>query len=394
MDPIVKQGRPAWVEIDLDAIGHNIDIIKSNLSDGCALCGVVKADAYGHGLEKVAGLLIEKGVSTLATATVEEGLQLRRLYPQVRILVLSLVHPRQISQVLKGGLITCVSNRVYADALSEEACRQGVLAPVFAAVDTGMGRIGFLSEEEDTVCAIKELSVLPGLDFLGVLSHFGGSNDISPEGLAYTDLQSARFARLREKLLAAGVALGESTICNSFAALTRPKDHYQLCRTGAVMFGSYEDTLMPRFGFRPAMSVKALIMHIKTVPEGSYIGYNRISRTQKATRIGTLNIGYADGIPRNWSCGVGYVLVNGKKAPILGPLCMDQLMIDLSAVPQAQLYDEAVLIGESGGLRISADEMGETTGSFFDTIVTAMSLRLPYYYRKDGILTEGNETNR
>lgn len=388
MNDIIKNGRPAWVEIDLDAIGHNISIIKRNLSPGCSLCGVVKADAYGHGMKQVAGLLIRKGVRTLAVATVEEGITLRKLYPDVRILVLSLVFPGQIGQILDNGLVTGVSNLVYARALSEEAFRRGVRAEVFALIDTGMGRIGFLSEDEDTVRQIKEVQSLAGLKLLGILSHFGGSNDISPEGVDYTDMQSARFALIREKLLAAGVDLAISSICNSFATMTRPADHYQLCRTGAVMFGSYVDTLMPQFGFRPAMSVKALIMHIKEVPAGSYIGYNRISRTEKPSRIGTLNIGYADGIPRNWSCGVGYVLVNGKKAPILGPLCMDQLMIDLTGIPEAGLYDEAVLIGVSGGKEISADEMGETTGSFFDTIVTAMCLRLPYYYIEDGVLRE------
>lgn len=377
---MTNTGRPAWVEVDLGAISNNIDIIRDHLSPGCTLCAVVKADAYGHGLKTVANMLQKKGVDCFAVATVEEGIAVRTLTGDAMIIVLSLVWPGQIETVLDYGLVTGVSDPEYAKRLSEAARARGTRAKVFAMVDTGMSRIGFLSEDPDTPEMIRNIAGQEGLELLGLMSHFAGSNDVSPEGIAYTDMQEQRFAALREKVLAEGVPLKICSICNSFAAMTRPSAHYQLVRTGAVMFGSYVDTLKPRFGFMPAMSVKALVMHIKTVPAGTVVGYNRISRVSRPSVIGTLNLGYADGIPRNWSAGTGYVLVRGCRAPILGPLCMDQMMIDLTDVPGASLYDEAVLIGRDGDLEITADEMGEKTGSFFDTIVTAVSLRLPYVY--------------
>ncbi len=373
-------GRPAWIEVDLGAVAHNLDIIKDFLSPGSEICAVVKANAYGHGLDRVVSFMSGYGVRNFAVATVEEAAAVRKIAPQAMILVLSLVWPGQIEEVLDLDLVSGVSDMIYAEKLSEAAIKRGRRAKVMAVIDTGMGRIGFRSEEPASVETVKAVSGLKGLELLGLMSHFSDCTGAGPESDAYTDLQEARFASFREKVLAAGVPLPVCSLCNSFGTMTRPSAHYQLCRTGAIIFGSYTDTLTPRFGFLPALSVKALISHIKTVPAGTVIGYNRAAVTERESVIGTVNLGYADGIPRNWGCGNGSVIIRGMKAPLIGLVCMDQLMVDLTDVPGAALFDEVTVIGRSGDLEIAADEMGEKTGTMYDVIVTGLSERLPRFY--------------
>ena len=373
--------RPGWVEVDLSVIGHNLDIIRNEVGPDTEICAVVKANAYGHGAVPVTRYLLKKGIRSFAVATVEEALELREITKDSRILLLGMICPEYIPAVLENDITVGISTLSFARLLSEEAVKAGRTIRCFAFLDTGMCRVGFLSEDPDTVDSIEAVSKLPGLDMLGLLSHFSGSNDMSNPGKAYTAMQLARFSRVRDELLSRGVSLPVCSLANSYATMMLPESRFQMVRPGAVLYGSYVDSIMPQFGTKAALSVKAKIMHLKDVPAGSAIGYNRTSVTTRTTRIATINLGYADGIPRVWG-GRGYVLINGRMAPLMGVVCMDQFMVDVTDVPDVKIYDEVVIIGKSGDLEITADTVGEATGGIFDTLVCGLTARLPYVYKE------------
>ncbi len=378
--PAGSAPRPAWVEVDLSAISRNIDRIKDRLAPGCEFCAVVKANAYGHGQRKCMELLMAKGVNRFAVATIEEALIAREICPEGMVYILGLVEPEDYGIILDNDITIGLCIMEDALLLSEAALRAGKKAPVFAVVNTGMNRLGFIPEDPQTIEDIRKLSELPGLQLLGLMSHFSSADEFDEAGDAYTDMQLRRFEALRIKLTEAGVPLPFNTLANSAASLLLPESHYQMARPGGSIFGDYADGLPPELGIEYCMNVKAKIMHLKRLPKGSAIGYGRHTELERDSLIGTLNLGYADGIPRMWSCGQGYVLVHGAKAPIVGVVCMDQMMIDLTDIPDVKRFDTVTLIGEDGDLHIRPEQMGEVCGGIFDTTVIGLAQRLPYKY--------------
>ncbi len=389
--------RSAWVEVDLGAISRNIDRIQARLAPGSSFCAVVKANGYGHGQAEAMKLLMKKGISRFAVATVSEAILARTLCPDGMVYMLGIMQPEDFDIAIDYRITLNISDLEDAKALSgrvlerwkdmkERTADSPELSvsmrkqPVFAVVNTGMNRIGFDADDPGTIEKIREIASLPGLELLGLMSHFSSSDGFDEAGNAYTAMQLARFEKVRKTAEEAGIPLPFNTLANSAASLLLPESHYQMARPGGAIFGDYADGLPPDIGIEYCMNVKAKIMLIQELPEGSAISYGRRTVLRRKSLIATLPLGYADGIPRAWSCEKGYVLLHGKKAPIVGVVCMDQMMIDVTDIPEARRFDTVTLIGKDGEYHITPEEVGAVCGGIFDTTVIGMAQRLPYRY--------------
>ena len=375
-----KTLRPAWVEIDTAALRNNIEILQKGLAPGSAICGIVKANAYGHGLKAVVKVMLSCGIDCFAVASISEALQVRTLAPEARIIMLGMIDRENFDLVLEEDITAGLCSAEFAKELSDYAADFGRKAEALAFIDTGMGRIGFQWDEPGLLDTLKDISELPGIRLAGLMSHFSSADEDTDEGRAYTDLQQERFETIRSGLTAMGVKLPICTLANSYPTVNRPSAHYRYCRPGIAIYGAYSHPLFREKGMLPTFSVKAKIMFIKDVRGGFYVSYGRKGQTEGPARIATLPVGYADGIPRAWGCGRGYVLFGGVKAPIIGRICMDQLMVDVTGIPGVEIGSEAVLVGKSGDAYLDPAEIGESCGELEHGIMCGMSVRLPYIY--------------
>lgn len=379
-----KTMRPAWVEIDLRCIDHNIKEIKKRLGSKTAIMGIIKGNAYGHDALAVSEVLRNNGVNSFGVATLPEALELRDAYEDAEILVLSIVLPGVEDIAVEKGIETVVCGYEYAKALSEAAKKAGKTAGVYIAVDTGMGRIGYLSYSEaliqEAVEEIKEVAKLPFLEIKGVFSHFSNADELDK---TYTVLQNNRFVEFCKALNEAGIHVPAKIFSNSAAVLDFEEAHYDVARCGIIMYGLYPSDEVDKsiLDLRPAMTVKARIVHIKTVPPGSSIGYGRKYIAEKERVIATLPIGYADGYPRMFS-PKARVIVNGHYALVRGSICMDQFMVDVTDIPGVSVGDEVIIMGGDGKLRVSAEEIAKACETINYEIVTALGMRLEKIYIK------------
>jgi alanine racemase len=370
--------RPAWVEIDLRTLEKNIKIVRSRIADGAEMLAVVKADCYGHGAEQCLPVFLRCGVRNFGVATLAEARQVRQLAgPDVRIVLLGLNHPAFAGEAVDLNVVTLIAGLDYARALSEEAVRRGAAVEVMGCVDTGMGRIGYQWDDPACVEELYEASQLPGLQMIGLFSHLACEDF---EDKSYSDLQQERFERVLQAVKARGLDLSLSSLANSPATSHRPQAHYGLVRPGGSLYGRYQGGFNRVEGIEAVMTVKALVMQLKDVPAGFFVSYANSGVTQRPSRIATLPLGYADGIPRSWGCGNGYVLIRGRKAPTIGHVCMDQMMIEVTDVPDVQLYDEVTLIGKDGGEEIVLGDIGKACHILSNEVSLGIRLRLPYKY--------------
>ena len=372
--------RPAWVEIDLRVLKKNIEIVQSRVTDGSQLLAVVKAECYGHGMKDCYPVFRACGVRNFGVATLGEAKEIRSFGdPADRIVLLGLNHPALADKACEYNAVTLIADKNYAKALSDEAEKRGQTVEVLGCVVTGRGRIGYQWDDPAAVEELYAASQLPGLDMIGIFSHLA-CEDL--EDKSYSDLQQERFEKVLNALRAKGLELPLSSLANSPATSHRPQSHYGLCRPGGSLYGRYQGAFNRVEGIEPMMTVKAQIMQIKDVPEGFSVSYLRSGRTTRPSRIATLPMGYGDGLPRNWGAGRGYVLIGGRRAPIIGNICMDQFMIDITDLPDVKLYDEVVIIGRSGGEIILLGDIGKACGILSNEVSLGMQLRLPYKYIK------------
>lgn len=372
-----KEGlRPAWVEIDLKGLENNIKIIQSRVSAGSQVCGIVKANAYGHGVLECVRVMQKNGIHTFGISTLSEAIQLREAGIKDRIIMLGLTPEMYVDTVVEHDIMTGFTHLSYAKALSAEAVRQGKVMEIWAIVDTGMGRIGYQARDPEAVEEIVAASQMPGLKLAGVFSHFSTSDF---EDRSYADRQEARYNHIRDILMDRGLSFYLCSLANSPATMDRPSSHFDLCRPGGIFYGRYQSgvTLVP--GIVPLMSVKANIVQLKNVPEGFSVSYERSLITKRPSTIATLAMGYADGIPRPW-WEKGHAIVNGHFAPFAGVICMDQCMLDVTDVPNVKLGDEVTLMGSSGGLTVRAEDIAEGVGTIANNITCGCTVRLPYVY--------------
>lgn len=370
--------RPVWAEINLSNLDYNIKQIRQK-AEGREIIGVVKADGYGHGSVAVSKVLLENGVKTLAIATLQEAIILREAGITCPIIMLGITPEMYAGTLLRYDITPVTSSYENAAALSEAARAEGKIIEAFVAVDTGMGRIGFLPDDE-AVEEFKKIARLSNLKIKGLFSHFATADE---KDKTYAEQQLSHYNNIYERLKQAGVDIPVRTFANSAAIMEIPAARFDMVRPGIVLYGCYPSNEVDRsqLSIKPVMSVKANIVHLKKVQPGFSVSYGRKFTTQRESLIATLALGYADGYPRYLS-GKGRVIVNGVYAPVVGNICMDQCMIDVTDVPDVKLGDEVVLMGRQGDLEILADEIGEKTGTINYEIVCAFGQRLPKVYVK------------
>lgn len=374
--------RAAWTEINLSNADYNIKQIKQKLGDKTKVIGVIKADAYGHGAVKIAEVLRENGIKTFAVATLQECIVLREAGAMEEIIVMGLTPELYAEEIVKYNVTPVVASYDNAKAISEAAEHQGIEIRGLIAADTGMGRIGYMTDSDENIDKaveeVKKIAELPNFEIRGLISHFSMSE---AEDAEYVKLQEERYFRFRDRLLAEGIKLPLETFANSPAVMENSSVYLDAARPGIVLYGYYPSTEIDKslLDIKPVMSVKANIVYLKEVPEGYSCSYGRKFIAERKSVIGTISIGYADGLPRPYS-PYGKVIVNGHIAPIAGNICMDQCMIDLTDVPGVKVGDEVIIMGSDGKNTISADDIAQAVGTINYEILCGFGQRLPKVY--------------
>ena len=363
-------------EIDLAAIRHNFDILKAKLPPDVKVLSIVKADAYGHGAVGVARAL-EARTDFFAVSTVPEGVELREAGITKPILLLTYISPNEYDLLLDYDIRATVFSLADAEALSAAARKKGKKAIVHIAVDTGMGRIGFPVTEE-AADDVEQIHLLPGLTVEGVFSHYATA-DMTDKTEAHA--QTERFRLFLEYLENRGMDIPIRHICNSAGAMEFD-DCFDMVRLGIALYGLFPSDEVSHEGWdlRPAMRVVSHVIHVKTVEKGTAIGYGRTYIAPEKRRIATVCIGYADGFNRAFS-NKGYVLIRGKRAPVVGKVCMDQIMVDVTEIPDAAVEDEVTVLGRDGDEEITAEALGALAMSFGYEVICNFMPRVVRVYR-------------
>ena len=372
--------RPVWAEVNLDNIINNIKEIKKNIN-GEEIIAVVKANAYGHGAVDVAPVLRENGADRLAVAMLSEALELREAGIKVPILILGYTDVAFSEMLINNDIEQTVYSLDYAKELSKKAEALGKVAKIHIAVDTGMGRIGFLPNEK-SVEEVVEISKLSNLRITGIFTHFSNADE---QDKSYAHNQIEKFNSFINEIEKREVNLGLKHISNSASIIDIEDAHYNAIRPGIILYGYYPSDYInkDKLKLMPALSLKCQVIHVKELPKGEYIGYGRKFRTERDSVIATLPIGYADGYIRGLY-EKAHVIINGKLAPVVGKICMDQCMIDVTDVGPVKVGDEVVLLGEDNGVKNNADDIAKMLDTINYEILCMIGRRVPRIYIKDG----------
>lgn len=368
-----------YLKIDLDAIEYNIDNVLRKLAGKAKLLAVIKADAYGNGAVEV-GKFLESKCDFFGVACVEEAMELINAGIKTPILVLGGVSPQQYDVIVENDIRIPIFSYEAAKALSEEAVRQNKNIPFHFCLDTGMSRIGFqVNSESADVC--KKITELPNIIAEGLFSHFATADE---ENLEKTLAQKKRFTDFVKMLAERGIAIPIKHISNS-AGIMVLDDTFDMVRSGIITYGLYPSAEVDKslMDIKPSMEWKTHISHIKTLEAGREISYGGTYVTDKETVVATIPVGYADGYPRCLS-NIGRVIVNGKYAPILGRVCMDQFMIDITGIPDVKEENEVTLVGCDGELTLTMEEVSEMAHSFNYELPCRISRRVPRVYTHNG----------
>ncbi len=373
---ILAKRRPTAATIDLDALEHNFkEVVRS--ASGRKVLAVVKAGAYGHGAEEVSRRLLRLGADMLGVALVEEGKELRNAGFDVPILVMGSSFPEQCEEILSLRLTPVVFDPSFARTLAETARRLGTRTAVHVKIDTGMGRIGIAPETAAGM--IEDLLRLGTVDVQGLMTHFA---DADLKNKLFAERQMERFEGLLKALNARGITVPLVHAANSAAVLDFERALFTMVRPGLMLYG-YNPLEQGRAeaDLRPVLSLTTRIAFIKRVPAGIPISYGRTFVTKRASLIATLPIGYADGYSRALS-NKGAVLIRGVRAPVVGRVCMDMCMIDVTDVPGVEAGDDVVLIGSQGHDRITADDIAKLAGTISYEVLCGISSRVPRIYQQ------------
>lgn len=373
-----------WAEIDLDALADNFDTVRSRIKKGTKIMSVVKADAYGHGVENVARRLEEAGTDWFAVSSFDEGRQLRRLGITRPVLILGYTPPQLAGELGKYSLTQTVYSLSYAESLSAVAVEKGIGIDCHLKIDTGMGRIGFDAFSPESIAEMHSACSMKGLMFSGVFTHFP-SADLDGDGDGtYTRGAFAAFLRCIEELKSRGICFSLRHCCNSAATIEYPDMQLDMVREGIVLYGLCpSDGVGGDTGLKPVMQLRTVVSMVKDVPPGRTVSYGRTYTTDKKTRVATVCIGYADGYQRCLS-GRAYMLIRGKKAPIIGRICMDQLMLDVSEIPDVVPGDEATVFGKSENAFLPVDTLASLAGTINYEFVCMLGKRVPRVYFENG----------
>ncbi|HET6497968.1 MAG TPA: alanine racemase [Coriobacteriia bacterium] len=367
--------RWAWIDVDLEAVAHNVRVLKARTAPGTRFMAVVKADGYGHGTEPVARAAIEAGADRLGVATIEEAVELREAAVDAPVHILSEPPPSSVPLVLEHRLIPTVTTRSFAEALGYAARAAGTRALVHLKVDTGMNRVGV--RVEDAPEFASTVALMPGLDLEGVFTHFATAD--VPGDWEY-EAQLSRFRDVINRLRDEGVRPELVHAANSPATILHPESHMAMVRCGIAIYGLHPaPSTRDRIDLRPAMSVRARLSLVKRIGMGEGVSYGLTWRAAAPSTIATLPLGYADGVHRVLSNKME-VLIGGVRCAQVGRVCMDQLMVEVPRGVEAREGDEAVLVGTQGPEHIDMDELAETAGTINYEMACAFGMRLPRRY--------------
>ena len=373
--------------ISLDAVEHNFHEMRKNIAQDTKMIAVVKANAYGHGAVQIAHLIQNYDyIWGFATATAEEALALRKAGVMKPILILGYTFPYCYEELIREEIRPAVYRRDTVEELAAAAAKVGQKAKVHIKVDTGMGRIGITPDEEGLEF-VRFLMGHPELEVEGIFTHFAKSDEEDKTSANHQlELFQNFIDRIQTEL---GLTIPVKHCSNSAAILEMPQANMDMVRAGITTYGLYpsEEVSKDIVPLRAAMSLYSHIVYCKTIHAGQSVSYGGLFTAQKDTRVATIPVGYGDGYPRSLS-GKGYVLIHGKKAPILGRVCMDQFMVDISEIPEAMDGDKVTLLGMDGTERITAEELGELSGRFNYEFVCDLGKRIPRVYIQHGEITE------
>ena len=382
-----------WAEIDLDALRANFRAVQKRAGD-LPLCAVVKADSYGHGAVQCARVFAEEGAAWLAVSCLAEALQLRQAGQKLPILILGHVQPEFAAALIEHHITAACYSLPQAKALSAAAVQAGGTVDIHLKADTGMGRIGFplRTDFAQSIAEMLEVCALPGLHMTGLFQHFAVADDDSAENIAYTEEQYQLFLKAYRALKAAGHEPPLVHCDNSAGVMLHPDwpngeiTAPCMARPGIILYG-FDPSDEVRFDtFKPVMKLKTVVSMVKELQPGQSTSYGRRFTAETPTKVATLCTGYADGYPRLLSCGKGIVEVHGTPCPVLGRVCMDQLMVDVTAVPDVQEGDEAILWG--GRVSDSAEDIARKTDTISYEVLCGVSRRVPRVYLEHGEITD------
>ncbi len=382
----MKQHDRVCAEIDLDAIAYNMEQMRNRIGGDAKLIAVVKTDGYGHGAVPIAQMFEEFSyVWGYAVACLEEAADLREHGIKKPVLVLGCVFPDQYEDMLRYDIRPAVYTEEMADAISGTAVRLGKTAHFHIKIDTGMGRIGFpVSEESADI--IERISRLPNVRLEGMFTHFAKADETDK---TYTMMQHERFMWMKEQIEERGVSIRYFDCDNSAGIIDLPDMRHDLARAGISTYGMYpsDEVKKEAVDLKPALRLTSHVTYVKDVAAGTSISYGGTFVAPEQMKVATIPVGYGDGYPRSLS-NKGYVLIHGKRARILGRVCMDQFMVDVTDIPDTKFMDPVTLIGEDGGDRITVEDLSELSGRFNYEFVCCLGKRIPRVYKRGGKISE------
>lgn len=377
----MEEAMRIYAQVDLDAIDENIKIMRNVNHTDKPIMAVIKTNGYGHGAIAIAKNLEEnEAICGYAVATAEEALQLRAAGIKKKILILGYVFEKDYKNLIRQDICICVFREDMAETLSKEALSIGKKATVHLKVDSGMGRIGFVPGEK-SLEEIQRISSMKGLFLEGIFTHFARADE---KDKSYSDKQFSDFMNFVKQLEDRGITFLLKHCANSAAILEYPRAHLDMMRAGITLYGLCPSLdVGEAYHLKPALSLYSAVVHIKEVKQGDYISYGGTYCVDEKRIIATIPVGYGDGYPRALS-GRGDVLIRGQRAPIVGRICMDQMMVDVTDIPSVSLLDRVILIGRDGEENITMEELGGLSGRFNYELACDLGNRIPRIYYKNG----------
>ena len=375
-----------YARVDLDAIASNMERMKQNLSDKTKIMAVIKADGYGHGAVQIAQVLENIDyIWGYAVATLDEAVVLKSEGMKKPVLVLGCVFPDQYMEMLKYDIRMNVYTEEMAEAISQMAAREGMTAYMHIKLDTGMTRLGF-DVSQASVESIHRISKMNNVCMEGIFTHFAKADEMDK---TFTQRQIKDFIWMTDKLKVKGVEFEYEHCANSAAIIDVPEAHFDLVRAGISTFGLYpsEDVNKENVRLKPAMALKSHVAFVKEIEVGTPISYGGSYVSEKPMKIATIPVGYADGYPRNLS-NIGYVLIRGRRAPIVGRVCMDQFMVDVTDIEGVSFGDNVTLIGKDGNETITVEDLSALSGRFNYEFICDLGKRIPRVFVRDGKIAE------
>lgn len=383
----------AWTEIDLDAVANNIKNIRAYVNPNSKIMGIVKADAYGHGHRNVARVLLENGADYLAVACLDEAVQLRREGFECPILILGYTDAEHADMLAKYDIIPACYDYDFAKACSAAAQKFDKKLKLHIKIDTGMGRIGLRYTEDpevnqQTIDNILKMVILPGVEIDGIFTHFAVADAADDE---YTEKQFERFSAVCGRLKSNGLDIPLKHCCNSAALIRFPHMHMDMVRPGIILYGHKPSDFVDcgRLHLKPAMQFKAKITNIKEVEENTSISYGRKFVTAGKTKIATVAVGYADGYSRVLSGGAK-VIAGGRLCDVVGNICMDQCMIDVTSVNNITVGNDVILFGKSDESELPVESLAERMGTISYEILCNIGKRIPRVFIQNGMIVDSH----